>query len=710
MNLNTQVQSRMPRPRSIHRTPPPLPTVTNTNDLSFVPRNIAKISTIHPSTIQGVLLLVYPSFADIIRHISKMDLSQRSAIIKCCQAQTVPHRNAKTVLHRIISEVPPYQPPGYFKMMPVLDFANEIKDQLEGRVSSTIILDICRSAPVHIPHIQEARFKSWNKEILCCETEGRAPRIDWSVVFEGSNRPLLPGVSSNPAMAFAFRSSLVRWRAKISRAYFYPRMTRKNMSWDTRRNYENTFGKSLEGTPIFSQVMWQRTYMETGIEIEGVAEMRQKWYPSNAKPRTYYAQGGTHYKASCYLQDAFSSLVNSNPITHHVSRLQPTRLILPTDQHYLIYDLTSFTSRMWEQKSFTRHLGEFLTGVYVFIMDPRVGPILKDLGEMVLDYNDICNIHPQVSYERFGPSMIGHIAEHATASMLGIYGNLMTCTFAHAACVSQAADNENEVNVAGDDALVVDRRSEELDILIRAIGDYEPEKTFRSDEVGAICLKRPIWEDTGRLMTRNNCIAPNVVMIAHYLFEISDPRFHFFTQDLDLNERISIVGKDLMRFLRSVYRSREFVDMSQINIAYETAEALTTLGPKNRQGGIPNCGDAYFWPWIPNNIDEFLESDPLEALIYRRFRGEYVSVPAEGSLDRVDLETLEFDEVVQVNKDKHLSYLEKLGFIETEEAHVQVKGEIAFRRLKALWEGLDEPRIYNLTLLREIPKHLLYPC
>jgi hypothetical protein len=260
--------------------------------------------------------------------------------------------------------------------------------------------------------------------------------------------------------------------------------------------------------------------------------MRQKWYPSGPKPRTYFAMGGKAYANARFLQDFFTDLTNVFPSTNHIQRLEPYRLRLEVNEddqpHYLIYDLSSFTSNMQAQRSFCRSLAEFFKGVEVEVFDEHYGRYLADLGEMLEDYNEHCVDYPLLNQERVPDDVrtVDGDYHHGAASMLGIYGNLMTCTVAHFMIVSLSVENPyEEDNTAGDDGMILFFLLTYYSVLIAIslVGVFAIDKTFRSDEPGAIALKRPVYEDfdpdtqSMKISTKDNLVPPTLAVAVSYL-------------------------------------------------------------------------------------------------------------------------------------------------------------------------------------------------
>jgi len=211
---------------------------------------------------------------------------------------------------------------------------------------------------------------------------------------------------------------------------------------------------------------------------------------------------------------------------------------------------------MAEQKHFVEQLANFFIGVEVIVVDERHGYTVRDLGEMLLEYNETCVWKPELSYERFDPSR-GDPVYHGIASLLGIFGNLMTCTVAHFLTISPLISNFREANVAGDDGIFPE---DELDsytnhVALTLVGEYAREKCFRGDDEAPICLKRPFVESVPLCYLLDNVVPPSLAMTFALLHpERADPRYRFHNlSDKPLTHRLSTVGKDLLRFFSKAY-------------------------------------------------------------------------------------------------------------------------------------------------------------
>ncbi|QMP84024.1 hypothetical protein [Rhizoctonia solani ambivirus 1] len=654
---------------------------------------------------------LFPPHLQLAKEIRYMPLKARSVLIKLCQAQVVPPAEESNTLYNLLRATAPYYSPTNRDIRPVHYLAIEFHQLFEGPLWSAITLDILRSCPLEAVEVDKAIFAGWNKEIACCETVSAPPKVNWHVFFHPElwqEMSVIPGVPPNSRMNKFLLDGIDRILSRVSKKIHYPRMTHKNMSRDTRREYEQATGLSLEDVPIFGQDDWWKFYDRTGIKLGGACEMRLKWYPSGAKPRCYYAQGGWTYQHSCYLQDFFTELVNSNPITHHVSRLRHGRLIIPSNRRLLIYDLTSFTSQMDEQKYFVEELANYCSGAMFPIIDPREGQKLQDLGDLLHTYNEECNIYPAVSYERFPGFDKDVISEHARASMLGIFGNLMSCTLAHGIAVAQTVETPDELNVAGDDAAVAENVEDPFltDYAIRSVGEYERSKTFYGDEVGAIALKRPIHIEGDRPVMSVNIVPPSLTMILHQL-GIEDPRYFYPPELVTDSERISSIGKDLMRFLTSLHYRLPKVTEDEVLYAFDMFRAISRLLNQPSGGKLPNLYMDGYWPcW---ETPEDIEIHPVNNLVFRNYQG-YANIPLfETDEDDHGPEHYAGSRWVGTMT-RHLSFLEKLGYLEVSaEITRVVEGYDGYLELLSYLK-FDEyrSRLYRFLVIREIPDHLLY--
>jgi len=681
-------------------------------------KNEIRDSRLRMSHLVQLLSSVYPSFRHLIYQSVLLPLSARSLIIKCCQAQQWPSPSSTSVLSTLLKQHPEVNlrdQGGIIRCIPLMDYGT-IFDLQFNALSSAILLDIMRALPVDISEIHKARWDSWVKEIALSEGNYRSSVVNWKVYFDDTIDPSTP-VSSrlpiNPNAIRPIRRQLRHFRERYINKTLYARATHKNMSWSTRRRYEEDTGFDLDDVPIFGQDDWQRHYNKTGVQIGGTCEMRQKWYPSGAKPRTYFAQGGESYSKARFLQDFFTEFADSFTPTNHTDRLNPSRLVGSTidrdDPHFFIYDLSNFTSNMCEQREFCYALAEFFQGIPVRILDERNGFMNVDLGELLFEYCITCVEGPSVSYEKWDSSLpADHFVRHGTASLLGIFGNLMTCTVAHFFIMSPIAQNWQEINVAGDDGLVAEDRlnNAETHYAISIVGAYSREKCFPGDDESPICLKRPCIETFPTINLLNNVVPPTIITCISYLRGYNvDPRYVFMgIEDLPWRKRVKVVGRDLLRFLTSAFFAK--VPKEDVTPVFKGfARLVKSLCPQfdvMRPSVFPP------WPMDPEHY-EFEESNPiLQLCLFADLRSK--PLPMVGRLPDPGFSLQFTGQSVMANRSSRLKLLVRLGYLEEfEETYVEVDQYSLFlywyNRLSRVVQV--DPEVYTFTVLRDIPSSFI---
>jgi len=642
----------------------------------------------------------------LTRIIPQLSPKQRAMIVKLCQAQHVPMPDDETTLGRMAKVLPLYvyiQPENGIGGQE--HKIRELLAIIEGSpLWSGLILDLARSLPFSKEDMEDIKEKGWFKEIMACEREREDGYIDFSPIFdrERMNTPLHPVLPPNRRMCSYWNDCLRSWRNWVTTQVHYPRATNKWMSHETRDLWNQYTG-------VFRPGMSQGDYLaflsRTGIELGGAIEMRQVWYRAQIKPRTYFAQGGV-YARTAALQNIFSELTNCSVITHHLSRLRPTRLYAKEGQHFRIYDLTSFTSSMWAQRYFLYDLAEFCRGYPITIMDARSGIICRDLGDVIWEYNQLANEYPRITYYRCPLLEFVPQSEQQIAGLLGVFGNLMTCTVAHGVIISMWAEDEDQVNVAGDDGIVPE--SDETSVAIREtisiIGTHEETKEFLSYEAGAIHLKRPIYQVRQSLHQKPMVIWPNVSFLSYLIFAIDDPRY-MSMENLSKKDRIGLIGKEVLRFLRTLSLWSNIAEHDK-GVACEYLMNLERLVEKEFDislvgGRLTQCGDSVFWPWIPR-LYEDIGKDPWTQTCNNVYSG-WCSLPeADERPWDMQIEEIFVGATLEVNAHPHLSFLTKCQYLERSYRTVNVYGEDGLERLKRSILNLD-PIVYTYECIEAIP-------
>lgn len=669
----------------------------------------------YTSSMERLVTTCYPQYKELVGALRGVPLSTRSLLIKSCQAQQHFTEEDNSTIARLLLKAPPivYQSRAGTTVVEPINFLKDFEPDLSSPLISAILLDVIRSAPLPYHAMHEARAAGWATEIRLSETPGR-PVVSFDSFFFPVDTPIHPDLPHNQRHfpGIRYRFSLFKRRLQEKLCFFYPRATHRNMSRSTRREFEQIFETDIAGFEIFGQDDWQRVYHETGIKVPGVVEMRQKWYASGAKPRTYFAMGGTTYGSCRFLQNFFTELVNLFPATNHITRLRPERLRLRLegDDHYLVYDLSSFTSNMKEFRSFAKSLADFFRGVIVLVVDECHGPIPMDLGEMLEEYNQVC-VTPLLSYERcrsFSDVAALDPVEHARASLLGIFGNLMLCTLAHYLILSPTVEDDAEINIAGDDGLVLRTLLNQfaVDLAISLVGDCAEDKTMLSGEIGTICLKRPLIELPPVLYLARNVVPPGLVISGSYIGgRPIDARYEILgIEDMKLEDRISVVGKDLLRFLEACYT--EGISQDEAFIVYNGFSRMVAGVLGYTPVSAPLGSGAYVWPINPNHYDYYSVSPQMLFATYfcqglSFHRREYESI------NYADLRYA--GDMVRGNSDSRLVLLERLGYLEKKPVVENLSGYGSVERWLSLQKHFDAtPILYDYVCNKDIPPVFLY--
>jgi len=579
---------------------------------------------------------------------------------------------------------------------------------------SGLIIMLCRAVPLAQHDIEGMRIKSWLKEMNGCETTRKDDHVDFNVLFDPTrhHETMHPGLSPNSYMMKYFYIKLTIWRRWVSTVTHYPRANNKYMSHRLKDDFENTFGIRFP-LPGLSQRDYLYVEAMDRYSLQGPTEMRQTWTRSNFKPRTYYAQGGVYGRTSC-LQNAFSEMVNITPITNHVTRLRPTRIVCRPGGYFRIYDLTTFTTMMWSQADFIDALAEFCSGHPITMMTAKDGLITRDLGEVLSEYNDETNRMPTVTYYRC--KYLDEEGRYDTyqqyAGMLGLYGNLMTCTFAHGVIVSTLCHHEDELNVAGDDGIVPEDETTMIAVkeAISVVGIHEESKEFISTQPGSIHLKRPIKQPVNqvRVETKYMVIWPDASLLEELIVGAKDPRYTRH-ESLTMFDRVSLVGRELLRFLRSIFIYGQILP-AELEVVVEFLQlvknALENHMNRRLQPSLTQCGDEFFWPWLPS-IEDTEVGDPWIQTVNHRYCGSVVTTQLGYMPWSGDAWMLQVGETFQANDNKYLQFLYNCKLIEKRAVKTMLSGEAGLDYLYRTWDrSFEEPLVYEYEVLCDVPDHL----
>lgn len=576
---------------------------------------------------------------------------------------------------------------------------NQVKFALESPMLSGFVLSALLSAPYELPTVKIIKNELLWKEVSVMESIPRSPSVSWDSIYDHFS-PLHSDWKPCRRISKIVQRCIYRWTLKCENTILYPSMSSKTVSKHTRDNFEDSICKVLDSNCEISTTSLEHHYSRSGKLVYGSCELRQKWYPTQASPRTYFAQGGSAYNSSKFLRDAFNWLGDTFLPTNRFQRVNPTGMHVDTsvDDVY-IYDLTSFTSLFHEQRPFLEFLARLCGSVKVTVFDSWEGPLVVSLGSLINDYilSNVCQPTWTTKIEGFD----GLELVHSVAGFLGVFGNLATCTFPHGIALSTIRDSEHDCWCAGDDAGTkddIETGGRDVNMVAQTIGSIAFEKTFIASQPGAVALKRPIGIFGSILYQRRNILWPIFSVMCD-----DDPRYN-----LDPCERVveRVLGA-IVAFLQTCVSAD--LSSSDIEFAYEFFSAFYERYNLPMSGWYPPLTG--FFPYkltVPRIERSAFGLDPLQVLIGSFFGTEYVAI-LENEIPWTGESTLYMGNTFQCNSDRHLSYLEKLGYLIREAVQVVLPGMVGYEQAIRDTDRKERHplRVYQYTVIEKIPSQLM---
>jgi len=459
-----------------------------------------------------------------------MSIAERKPLLTMCRVQGDIRRNK-----RLQAEVAPFINRYFhvknsrFIVGPYVSYRELVTEFSENRDSifvSSFGSMILRCAPyIDDTSPKEERWKGIIKEIQASQLKEEGQQLNYESIFFDENSEDLTGlelfqpwnraVPSRPMTNLHIRQEFLVLRKIIPTILFLPRFQRrKTVGRETARRFQQRRHGEVPidlqtGKPDFDvstgDLLYE--YHHYGVQIGGPCEVRVAWKYNDLKPRVYYAQGGSAFFSSLYIQQLANLMVNLFLNTNVRTRYSLTRLV-PKDplqefRHFMLHDYSSFTSQMEESRHFMYELASFFDGVPMTVLDVRNGPMEINCGEYLWRYTQANLDHPEFSLERLEDELDGVPMEHRKAGMLGVYGNITLCTLLHGLFLSQLSGDEGSNTCVGDDgAHFVDRGLTPQDsiVALNSIGKinadrfilFENEQILQSDDQSWHFIKRRV--------------------------------------------------------------------------------------------------------------------------------------------------------------------------------------------------------------------------
>jgi hypothetical protein len=326
-----------------------------------------------------------------------------------------------------------------------LGFIKYSSDVLLSPISASIIAIATRISPnTTKEEYDDILLRSTSKEISASINIASLAKLDFRCIFSSELHareiPFSSRMAMNPEVASDTYQVFCRLRQSLHRRLVFPSTGLKTVGarvaqsfWEEYYRSGETFmhdGRFTE-RPVTPRDCL-KLYEKTGGYVAGPVELRQTWKYAQIQPRVYFARGGDVLPTSQYVQPIVNEIIDAFPETHRRNRFSPPEDPLDDTDVEIIYDYTSFTSTIESVVEFIRSMSIFFKGTQVVLIDVRNGPILTDLGDLFMRYNDECNEYASFDTGRALSSWVsdGPVLQH-TCGMLGVEGNIFLATLLH---------------------------------------------------------------------------------------------------------------------------------------------------------------------------------------------------------------------------------------------------------------------------------------
>lgn len=607
---------------------------------------------------------------------AQLDMDQRSAVAKLCRAQRYPPKCTR--LHTMTKCIPS-------------SIRSEILSLCQTPVMAGLILHLIHVAPMSQREVDIVYASSMKKEYDVMESVCRECTIDFNPFFGSYNSCIHPLIRPNPRIAKYIHTRIDSWIDDLKKNVLYPRISSKTVSKITADDIRSISDYEPFDDKGITPIDLERVYHQYGYKAPGPCEMRQKWYCSNLKPRTYYTQGGDAYHTAKYLAKPLVDLCDILPATNRKSRVVPGRITISNDsQDVIYYDLTSFTSNLHVHRNFMYMLARYCAGHIVQILDSYYGVQDVDLGDLIYEYTDTNLCLPSYTLpSKYADPSVEHY--HNIAGFLGVYGNIASATFIHGITMAMLHDSFDESNIAGDDGLDVTQHVDFTLTVVGLLGKVEDSKTFRESEGCAIHLKRPIRRVGNRLLQGDLITWPSLEQGETDI----DSRYPYLER-LTKRERKDMIAGSVLAFLRKLENQQ--LSTEELDLVHHHVEYIY------RKYGLPKAGcvpqlEHNAMGFVPAYEKRYIGMDPITNTIKRN----YVNVARIPLRGVEEYDTGMLNEVTfRCNQTKLLRHLVVLGYLQQEKEDQLVFGYEGLQLLLKEYIAPD-PIIYTYKVVRKLP-------
>jgi len=599
------------------------------------------------------------SFAKLIPY---MSMSTRKALLTVCRCQVVPIKGSKMWkrmnedLSRAIYD-PDSRSHFYLK-----DLLPDLATEIQSPIFSGFISMLLRNLPFDPQDVMETFETTRAKEMAAALETYHPQQFFWSNILShhprtSNDKAIAPGYPITDEVYSRVSSAFRHSKSVLQSSWFFPDYSNKTIGRRATRNLSLICDHNDEYTYDNSTLGLEQLYCHRFCKVEGPTECRWAWKYNDLKPRVYYARGPDQYYASRYIQQVFNILIDSLPNTNRFTRFHHNLLRFSSDDTLFIYDYSSFTSTLHEIRNFTTQLARYFSDTHITIVDTHKGPMTVNLGDMLTEFNEACNLDPVfdtgiLNWER----VYSEELQRHNCGMLGVPGNISSCTLLHGIHLAVLLGSF-ACKVVGDDALGAGDIPEDVTDFVAQlsnIGDISISKTewWRPDrELDGDILqtwhytKRPI----NRLDTRVNVGWQAVFPSIAVMMDITDP-YHSSTPYSGRYGHLKKVAGMLSSFSRQFSLDTLTESESQFCLRFLRIMAQET--------GLEDfksiSGQKLMYP-------RFLGTEGFEAMMFEfRFVAKWLPVRADPLL----FDEFEVNRTVKGRMTKALKLAKDMGFAE----------------------------------------------
>lgn len=629
-----------------------------------------------------------------------LDFSGRKALITLARSQCIPDPLQAPILFSkvacVLDKLTLHPPFSHIVNTPFSHTGEVISELIQSPITTGVVISYALGVELTETDIAIGSQASFSKELLATQTVRRESRWNWDAILEGDRRSTIsaqePRLSS---LQLAIARPLSSFRSRMRNRTILPHYTRRGVSSETSSvlsaRVRKRVAHSIHGPASTFHAKFSHKdvtsldvvhhFIRTGSWVRGRTEMKQRWYPSQLLPRTYFCWGGNDIAVSSYLRSFFNDLADTFQPTQRKNRVQPDWLsdpTLPEGGSFSFYDLTSFTSWFHEQTSFLQAVSRYFSGTTVFLLGHGLSLKEQDLGALVDCYIRWCNDFPEfIVSSRLLSQEVSDVAafSHQCAGFLGIPGNLAMCTLPHGLALASRFSDIHQLQVPGDDVGFSfrsdDDRSDTLKVAL-SLGVLQTDKVYTLPQA-SIYLKRAVVDLGTSIQLADMLIYPLLPALIPRSTRDADKRSVFrLPSGKDIVKRTCTV---LTAFLRDLWK----VSGGVLSDSHTTT-ILSFLRGVHDLVGIPYgaifqgqlYGDDGFNPIdsilgvtikFPVDEDDCLTHDPDRTFASRYV--EHMVIRYTTDVDVTELtDELRIGQTIYVPKRRGWTFLEDMGYVE----------------------------------------------